>query len=177
MDKKREELVKSLTAAIEGCFSRLADKSALCEENLDRLLRLKAEFENYKKRSEKEKQEYVKFSNADVMMQLLPVVESFEMGMDSSKDAKNPKEILRGMQMIFSALKDVLKKNGIVEIETKGKVFDPHLNDVVEYVESRDVEEGTIVEEVQKGYMFNGRVLRPAKVKVAGNPSPCKDKE
>lgn len=171
MEEKKKVLVKSLTGAMEGCFKELEKKNALCEEYLDHLIRLKAEFENYKKRTEKERGEYIRYSNADIVLQLLPIIEHFQRGLGVAKDAAKPREILRGMEMIFAELKGVLEKNGLAGIETSGKPLDPHLHEVIGYVESPDSPDATVIEEVQKGYMLHERVLRPAKVKIAQKPT------
>jgi len=172
--EERNETVKKITGAIEGLFKELEEKNALCSEYLEHLVRIKAEFENYKKRVEKERLDYIKYSNAELILKLLPVIEGFKRGIDSTRNTGNIQDFVRGMEMIYRELQDVLKRNGLTEIEAEGRPFDPHLHEVVEYVETQDFPENTVVEEVQTGYMVYDRVLRPALVKISRKPSEKK---
>ena len=168
---EKEGLVKTLKESIEKCFAEVERNRSQSEQYLDNLLRLKAEFENYKKRSFKERDEYIQYSNADIFIQLLPIIEHFERGLEGSKNVTKPDELIRGMQMIFKELEGLLKKNGITQIESKGKKFDPHLHEAVGYVETKDVHEDVIVDELQKGYKIHDKVLRHAKVRIAKSPT------
>jgi molecular chaperone GrpE len=124
------------------------------------LQRIQADFENYKKRAEKEKQDFVKYACAGLAVKLLPVIDSFEQAMKNNAD--------EGMKMLYSQLIDVLIKEGLQRIECIGKQFDPYLHEAMMQAVS-DKEPGTILEELQTGFMLNDAVIRHAKVKVAKN--------
>ncbi|OIN98810.1 nucleotide exchange factor GrpE [Candidatus Desantisbacteria bacterium CG_4_10_14_0_8_um_filter_48_22] len=164
MNEKTEEKIGDN----EQLRREIEEKSALCKEYLDHLVRLKAEFENFKKRADKEKLEYVKFSNADLIRQVLPVIESLEMGLGAAKSLPGAQELVKGLEMVVSELQEILESNGLTRIETKGRLFDPHVHEVVEHVEvSSSAAENEIIEEVKAGYILYGRVLCPALVKIA----------
>jgi molecular chaperone GrpE len=167
---EKEGLVKTLKESIEKCFAEVEKNKTQSEQYLDNLLRLKAEFENYKKRSLKERDEYIQYSSADIIAQLLPIIEHLERGLEGGRHAAKPDEILRGMQMILKELEILLKKNGVTQIESKGKKFDPGLHEVMGYAETKDFHEDTVIEELQKGYKIYDKVLRHAKVRIAKKP-------
>ena len=131
-------------------------------ELTETLQRLQAEFENYKKYVEKEKAEFVKYAKADLIEKLLPLLDSFELALKNSAEKK---ELLKGVELIYSQFYSMLEKEGLKKIDVKGK-FDPHLHEVL-LKEKSDKEEDAILEELQKGYILNGKVLRFSKVKVS----------
>jgi molecular chaperone GrpE len=144
-----------------------ADRDRLLDENhqlLDRLLRRQAEFDNFRRRAEREKSEVMEYANAESVRAVLPILDDFERAL---KTHTNDKVYARGMELIYQRLLDSLKKLGLEPITAKGQKFDPHLHHAVDMVESQDVEEQTILDEYQPGYNFHGRLLRPAMVKVA----------
>jgi molecular chaperone GrpE len=144
-----------------------ADRDRLLDENhqlLDRLLRRQAEFDNFRRRAEREKSEVMEYANAESVRAVLPIVDDFERAL---KTHTNDKIYARGMELIYQRLVDSLKKLGLEPISAKGQKFDPHLHHAVDMVETHDVEEQTILDEYQPGYNFHGRLLRPAMVKVA----------
>src|SRR5580698_1983191 len=152
------------SAALE---SVTADRDRLIDENhelLDRLLRRQAEFENFRRRAEREKADILEFANTESVRAILPILDDFERAL---KTQTNDKVYARGMQLIYQRLADSLKKLGLEPITTKGQKFDPHVHHAVDMVETADVEEQTILDEYQPGYNFRGRLLRPAMVKVA----------
>ena len=134
------------------------------EELTDTLKRLQAEFENYKKRVEKEKIEFVKYVNAEVISSLLPTLDSFEIALKNTTDKE---KFVEGMKMIYAQIYSALEAEGLRPINATGEKFDPYRHEVLLKEES-DKPEGTILEEFQKGYMLNDRVLRFSKVKVSG---------
>jgi molecular chaperone GrpE len=144
-----------------------ADRDRLIDENhelLDRLLRRQAEFENFRRRAEREKADILEFANTESVRAILPILDDFERAL---KTHTNDKVYARGMELIYQRLADSLKKLGLEPITTKGHKFDPHVHHAVDMVETGDVEEQTILDEYQPGYNFRGRLLRPAMVKVA----------
>jgi molecular chaperone GrpE len=138
----------------------LKDKSELVEM----LQRRQAEFDNFRKRAEREKSEVLEFAHSDSVRAILPILDDFERAL---KAQTADKVYARGMEMIYQRLADALKKLGLETINTKGQKFDPHVHHAVDMVETADVEEQTILDEYQPGYNFRGRLLRPAMVKVA----------
>jgi len=130
----------------------------------DRLLRKQAEFENYKKRVEREKSEFVQFASAELMKELLNSLDSFELAL---RNAKTDEQTLRGFELIYKQLLDTMGRFGLKPIEAKGKIFDPHYHQAVSTTPTDEVEENTVLEEMRKGYLLNGRLLRPAMVSVA----------
>ena len=135
------------------------------KELIETLQRLQAEFENYRKRIEKEKAVMCSMAKADFIKKLLPVIDSFELAL---KNKEKKEDFIKGMDLVFSELMSVLKKEGLKYIEAEGKKFDPFLHEAL-LTEKSDKEDGTIIEELQKGYIFNDVVLRHSKVKVAKN--------
>jgi molecular chaperone GrpE len=155
------------TAPSPALESVTADRDRLLEENrqlLDRLLRRQAEFENFRRRAEREKEDVMEYANAESVRAILPILDDFERAL---KTHTNDKVYARGMELIYQRLADSLKKLGLEPITAKGQKFDPHVHHAVDMVETSDVEEQTILDEYQPGYNFHGRLLRPAMVKVA----------
>lgn len=140
------------------------------EELLSRLIRLQADFENYKKRSAKEREEIISLATERLVKELLVLVDDFERALSSTKD--NCEELLdQGMEMIYKNLKDILRREGVSEIQTKCKL-DPFKHEVISKVDDPSMEEGDIIECLQKGYMMGRKVIRPARVVVCMRESP-----
>jgi molecular chaperone GrpE len=144
-----------------------AERDRLLEEKnelVELLRRRQAEFDNFRKRAEREKSDVLEFAHSDSVRAILPILDDFERAL---KTHTTDKVYARGMEMIHQHLGDALKKLGLETITTKGQKFDPHVHHAVDMVETGDVEEQTILDEYQPGYNFRGRLLRPAMVKVA----------
>ncbi len=150
----------------------LSEKEKAGEECLSKLRWLKAEFENYQKRSAKEKEELIELANQELILKLLDVLDNFERALESAKKGGDRGSVIQGIEMIHQQLLKTLEEEGLSPIEALGKPFDPFKHEAVEKVESQEHEDGTIVGEIQRGYQFKSRVLRPSKVKVVKNPSP-----
>ena len=145
----------------------LAEKSSL----YDRLLRAQAEFENYRKRVERERSELYQRGRDDVLLQFLPVVDNFERALSSLETSEADEEALRhGVELIHKQFKDALSKFGLEPVEAVGQVFDPHVHEAVTTEATDKHEENTVIEEFQRGYRIGDRLLRPAQVKVASSP-------
>lgn len=130
----------------------------------DRLLRKQADFENYKKRVERERTEFVQFASAELMKELLSALDSFDMAI---RNASTDERTLQGFQLIYKQLLDTMSRFGLKAIEAKGQKFDPNFHQAVSTTPTSAVEENTILDEMRKGYLLNGRLLRPAMVNVA----------
>jgi len=146
-----------------GERDRLAKEKA---EYQDLLQRRQAEFENYRRRSERERGELLEFAAMDTVKALLPILDDFERAL---KNECPDKEYSRGMELIYQRLYEALKKLGLEPIASDVPVFNPHIHHAVEMVDTKDHPDETILEEYQRGYYFKGRLLRPAMVKVAVN--------
>ncbi|WP_028549200.1 nucleotide exchange factor GrpE [Paenibacillus sp. UNC451MF] len=139
----------------------------LAEENYQRSLRAQADFDNFRRRTRQEKEEFAKYASLKVVEQLLPVVDNFERALAASKDSKDYDSLLKGVDMIFRQLDQVLGNEGLKAMDAVGQPFNPEFHQAIMQVESDEHEEGIVVEEVQKGYMLKDKVLRPAMVKVS----------
>jgi molecular chaperone GrpE len=134
----------------------------------DRLLRKHAEFENYRKRVERERGEYVQFASAELMRELLNALDSFDLAIHNVPiEGSADKNILLGLDLIYKQFQDVLGRFGLKAIESKGQPFDPNFHQAVSTVATDEVEENTVVDELRRGYTLNGRLLRPAMVNVS----------
>jgi molecular chaperone GrpE len=135
------------------------------EDLFDRLARLQAEFDNYRKRAAKENADYRDFAVSDAARTLLPVVDSFSLALKNS--SAKPEDLRKGMELIHKQLQDVLQKLNVERIAAQGEPFDPRVHDAIEMVETNDAPDHHVLEELQPGYRMKGRLLRPAMVKVA----------
>jgi molecular chaperone GrpE len=152
------------TAGVRSQAAEL-DRLSRDKRDLQELIqRRQAEFENYKKRVERERGELFEFASMDTAKAMLPILDDFERAL---KVESADKEYARGMELIYQRLHESLKKIGLEPISTEGALFDPHLHHAVDMVDSPDSPDQTILEEYQRGYNFKGRLLRPAMVKVA----------
>lgn len=136
---------------------------------LDRMARMQAEFDNARKRASREQQEFRDFALADALKTMLPVLDSFDRALQASGDEKS--EFRSGVELIYRQLQDALAKLGLRAIPAKGEAFDPRFHEAIATVDTEEVEDHHIVEELQRGYKLKERLLRPAMVKVARAPN------
>jgi molecular chaperone GrpE len=139
----------------------LAKESA---KNFDQFLRSKAEMDNLIKRNKKEKEDWVKYSNETLMKEILPVMDNLEMAISHSDDESSFQALKEGVELTLKGLKGSLAKSGLVEVNAKGEPFDPCFHHAVSQQESEDVASGVVMAELQKGYVLNERLIRPAMV-------------
>jgi molecular chaperone GrpE len=151
----------------EAVLAELVSARAEAEGYLDDLRRLQAEFDNYRKRIMREQTARIASASQALVSRLLPVLDNFELAVSHAEQSRDFDRMLKGVEMVFGELNDVLAGEGLVAIEASGKPFDPERHEAVAAVEEDGVEAGTVVDVIRKGYEFNGRVLRPAMVKVA----------
>ena len=142
-------------------------KDEKIEELTDRLTRQMAEFDNFRKRTEKEKSQMYEIGAKDIIEKILPVVDNFERGLDAVKEEDKEDPFIQGMEMVYKQLMTVLGELGVKPIEAIGKEFDPNLHNAVMHVEDENFGENIIAEEFQKGYMYRDSVVRHSMVKVA----------
>ena len=140
---------------------------AQLKEKNDRILRLQADFENFRRRTAKEKEELAAVITQNMLGDLLPLLDNFERAM--AVEQSDVEAFQKGVEMIFTQLREVMEKHGLENIEAEGAPFDPNVHQAVMRVENPDVEDGTIMQVLQKGYQAKGRVIRPAMVQVAGS--------
>ena len=142
-------------------------KDEKIEELTDRITRQMAEFDNFRKRTEKEKSQMYEIGAKDIIEKILPVVDNFERGLDAVKEEDKEDPFIQGMEMVYKQLMTVLGELGVKPIEAVGKEFDPNLHNAVMHVEDENCGENIIAEEFQKGYMYRDSVVRHSMVKVA----------
>jgi len=147
---------------------QLAATEQEAKENYDRLLRVSAEFENYKKRTSRELEEFRKFANQSLIKELLSVVDNLELAMKSTNGHQTIDQgLLQGLEMTHKEILKIFEKFNVKPIEAKGQVFDPTFHEAVMQEETDEVDANTIVNELQKGYLIHNRLLRPSMVVVA----------
>ncbi len=151
-------------------LGELTEKAALADEYFDRLARLQADFENFRKRKEKERLDLIKYATESLVCELVPVLSNFERALAAAEKATHAKGFVEGVDIIFKQLKKVLEEHGLEEISPLNAPLDPYRHEVVEKVVTDEHPEGHVVEVFQKGYVLNDRVLQPAAVKVAAAP-------
>ena len=161
-EERTEEFTAEELLAAER--DRLTTEKAELE---DRLLRMRAEFENARRRAERERSEYLQFASMDLVKDLLPVLDDFERAM---RVETPDREYAKGVELIYQRMYETLKRLGLEPIDTQGKRFDPNLHQAIERVPTEDAEDQTVLGEFQRGYQFKGKLLRPAMVKVAVHP-------
>lgn len=147
--------------------AELEKLTAEVKEKSDKALRLQADFENFRRRTSKEKDELATVVTQGVMKDMLPLLDNFERAM--AAETTDMETFQKGVEMIFTQFQEVLKKNGLEHIETEGKKFDPNFHQAVMRVQNDELEDDDIAQELQKGYMVKGRVIRPSMVQVVAN--------
>jgi molecular chaperone GrpE len=160
-----ETSMETETAALAAERDQLAAEKA---DLNDRLLRSQAEFQNFRKRVERERVELFEYASTEAVRALLPILDDFERGL---KVESADREYASGMELIYQRLYDSLKKLGLEPIVSTGQPFDPNIHHAIDMVETEEAPDHTILEEFQRGYNFKGRLLRPAMVKVAVQPA------
>jgi molecular chaperone GrpE len=158
------ETLEGQLAAVTAERDRLAAEKAEVE---DRLRRAWAEFENARRRAERERSDFLQFATADLVRNLLPVLDDFER---ARRTETADKEYAKGVELIYQRFYDTLKRMGLEPIETEGQKFDPNHHEAVQREQTEDAEDQAILGELQRGYNFKGKLLRPAWVKVAVHP-------
>jgi len=168
--------VQGIEVAEESLLEAKERLTAQLQEINDKYVRLYAEFENYKKRVNKDKEELIKYGNENLLYELLPVIDNLEMAL---KHASNnvSSGLVQGVEITLKELNKTLEKFWLIALYADGKPFDPLIHHAMMQVERDDVEENTVVEELRKGYMLKDKVLRPALVAVSKNPVERQEKE
>ncbi len=139
------------------------------EEEKDRCLRLNAEFDNFRKRTLKEREEFIKYANEKLILELIDVLESLERGIETSENIDNKDKLIEGIELVYKQFKNVLEKNGLTPIKALGEKFDHYKHEAMMQTITDEYDEETILEEFARGYMLNGKVIRYSKVRVSKN--------
>jgi molecular chaperone GrpE len=171
-DAEQTAEAKAVAADSATADAEMAKVTADLEELRQTLLRRQADFDNYRKRIEKERFEDSKRATARVIEGLIPVIDGFEHALAAHREAEY-ENYRRGFELIYKQLLDNITKLGAERIDPLGKSFDPHLHQAVDRAETAEHADGTILQVFQPGYVFHGRVLRPAMVRVAVHPNPA----
>ncbi|MBW1996755.1 MAG: nucleotide exchange factor GrpE [Deltaproteobacteria bacterium] len=164
-EEHKEKPLEKLTKA--ELLDRVKQAQGEAKKYYDLYLRSQADIENLKKRNSKEKAELVKYANESLVKDLLPVIDNLEMAISHANSNNSLDALKKGVELTLKGLKDVLKKSGLEEVEAKDRPFDPNFHHAVSEKEDGTVEPGIVLEEMQKGYIFNQRLIRPAMVVVS----------
>ncbi|HWX22258.1 MAG TPA: nucleotide exchange factor GrpE [Candidatus Binatia bacterium] len=156
-----------------GQLEELKVRAAKADDHWERLLRTTADFDNYKKRAAREKQDAIRFANENLLQKLIPVLDAFDMARSATQNnqADSVQPLQAGINMVFQQLKGALAEAGLEEVDAAGKPFDPNLHEAVSQKETDEVPEGQVVQQLRKGYKLRERLLRPAGVIVAKPPA------
>jgi molecular chaperone GrpE len=164
VSQDHEEVITEEPVVVE---SELEVALKLADDNYQKYLRAQADFDNFRRRSRQEKEEFAKYASSKLIEQLLPVVDSFERALATGKETTDTDALFKGVDMIFRMLSQVLEQEGLKSIEAVGQPFNPDFHQAIMTVESDEHEEGIVIEEIQKGYNLKDKILRPSMVKVS----------
>jgi molecular chaperone GrpE len=166
---------QSVAPGSDAAQSETEDPMAGLQADLDRFrelaLRSQADFENYKKRSAREKEEAIKYANSSLLERLVGIIDNFELGLAAAKEEGEGSPIYSGMVLVQKQLNDLLAENGLQPIEAEGKKFDPNLHEAIGHKPSDQFPEDVVLRQTRRGYRFKDRLLRPAKVVVSSGPA------
>ncbi len=165
-----EEEKKEKEKEIEDLKKKLEEKEKEVKEHHDRLLRVAADFDNYKKRATREKEEWAKFANEDLIKAILPFVDNLERAVNHAEKVEDAGVLIEGVRLTIQQLLQALNKFGLSTFDSVGKPFDPARHEAILLVPTDQHEPNQVVEEFQKGYLLNDRLLRPATVSVSKSP-------
>lgn len=162
----QEEATQTQESAVES--EVVQELRSQLDEQQQRLLRLQADYDNFRRRTRQEKEEFAKYASSEIVEKLLPVLDNFDRALTVGQTGNDYEALFKGVDMIYRQLKQVLEQEGLSEMNAAGQPFNPEYHNAVMKVEDEEHEEGIVLEELQKGYMFKDKVLRPAMVKVSG---------
>jgi molecular chaperone GrpE len=152
-------------------LEQLKDIEAEAKKNHDLYLRAYAEMENIKKRGKKEREDLAKYANESLIKEILPVIDNLEKAISHSKNGDNPSGLIEGIELTLDGLIKTLEKAGLEEVESEGKPFDPNFHEAVSQQIDESLAPGHIITELQKGYLLNGRLIRPSRVIISQGSS------
>ena len=168
---KQHEKEKPDTGAAETEKPAEADPAAEAEKFRDLAMRTAADFDNFRKRAAREKEDAIRYANSNLLEQLLPVLDNFELGLDAARSAPDAAAILQGLDMVSRQFREFLSSSGVEEIKTDGEEFDPNLMEAVGQEPDDQIPEGHVLRQARRGYKLRDRLLRPASVFVSKGPA------
>jgi len=177
LEDSEEQMVETEEITVEEPISALEESGRLASEYLDHLQRLQAEFDNYKKRVDREKAELIEYASAELVSELIDIMENLERGVASAKGSDDIDSIVKGMEMVSTQLKDILGSRGLKPIEAVGKKFDPHYHEAMMMTPTDEYPYNTVIEEFQQGYTIKDKVIRYSKVRVSVNEKNSNNSE
>lgn len=166
-EMSNEELQRSNEEEMALMQRELEEARSQTESAIDKMMRLAADFDNYKKRSAKEYENIRKFAAENLIKELLPIVDNFERAIESASESKDFDSFIEGVKLILNQMINLLEKEGVIRIKAVGEVFDPNVHEAVLHINSDDYPENVVTQELQKGYILRDRVIRPAMVAVS----------
>lgn len=169
VQEKKEALLEDMTQP--ELIEKVREIQKTADQNYDLYVRSLAEIENLKKRFQKDKTELIKYANESLIKQLLTVVDNMEKAISASTDGNSVDAVREGVEMTLKGLSDILEKAGVKQVEANGRPFDPNFHEALFEKEDKDSESGTVIQELQKGYILNDRLIRPSMVVVSKNNS------
>lgn len=175
-ESERETQKDSVVLSKEE-YEHLAEEARKAKEWYEKCLRIQADYDNARKRLEREREDFIKFAQFRIIQDFLAILDDFERAYESAKSSPDIDKLIEGLEMIGKDLYNLLRKYGVEEIEAEGKAFDPDLHEALMQEERDDVPENTIVAVLQKGYKLHDKVLRPVRVKVSKYPSDKKNEQ
>ena len=157
------------TAAETATAEAPAEEAAPTAEEVlrDQLLRLQADFDNYRKRIDRERKDWAVYANEKLLKDLLPALDNFDLGLANGIKANAPEALLEGLRLVKGQLEGALSKSGVTPIDAEGQPFDPNLHEAITHMPSPDVPEGTVLAQTRRGYKMGDKLLRPAQVVVS----------
>lgn len=170
MSKKHEEQNETPEAGAGAAAA--SDAAAEAEKFRDLAMRTAADFDNYRKRAAREKEDAIRYANSSLLENLLPLIDNFELGLEAARSAPDGEAILKGLDMVRRQFADFLSSSGVEEIKTEGAEFDPNLMEAVGQEADDKVPEGRVLRQARRGYKLRDRLLRPASVFVSKGPAP-----
>jgi molecular chaperone GrpE len=174
--RQKKDKAAEAAAQTESEQKHAAEIEALKGENEElsnRMLRLRADFENFRKRTVKERADIARRSNENLLSDLIPVLDHFEMGLDMARQNEIPAAVLDGFKLVYEQLLQAVQKAGVVRIEAEGEVFNPHQHECISHLPSDDVPEGVVSAQTRCGYRIDNYILRAAQVVVSSGPAPA----
>jgi molecular chaperone GrpE len=173
-DEKKTAQGEERPSSSDATDAQPPDGDADLQADLDRFrdlaLRTQADFENYKKRSSREKEDAIKYANSSLLERLIAIVDNFELGLEAARAEGGKSPIFSGMSMVLKQLMDFLSDSGLQPIDAMGKKFDPNLHEAIAHEPSDDFPEGTVIRQTRRGYRLKDRLLRPSSVVVSSGP-------
>jgi len=172
--KKKEAKHKTVESVPTEEYEKVASELA---EYKDRYVRLYAEFENARKRSERDRAEFAKYAGEKLITEFLDILDDLERSVDAAEAKDDHASFLKGVELVMARIHEMLKRHGVKPIDAQGKPFDPNAHEILMQEETSEHADGTVIETFQKGYYLHDKVVRTAKVKVAVNPSGTDQEE